>query len=174
MVPISLAVVNVCSTDTVQYTGRKRSSPCPKTGIKLQANATVSRWITAGASLYSVRSAAAVILPCAHVWRKHRPWSWDTRFFQPEKAMTFQKVNDCLYNIRYASFAHRDHWQADVKTCPGRGLVFSSGVTFLSKVSSRCVSNFHNYLFRDVFGTSTVIRKNTTKFYHSLWISKTN
>ena len=66
-VPISWVVVNCCSTSIVLCTDRKRPSPCPKTGIKFQANAIVSRWFIAGASLCSDRNAAAVILDSSPV-----------------------------------------------------------------------------------------------------------
>jgi hypothetical protein len=79
----------------------------------------------------------------------------------------FKKVNDVLYILAMFSFAHCNPWQADVKTYPGRGLVSSPGVTFLLKVSSRCLSNFHNSLFCDIIGTSRVISKGTEKLYFS-------
>lgn len=81
--------------------------------------------------------------------------------------MTFQKINDCLYNICYDSFAHCNPWQANVETCPRRGLVFSPGVTFLFNVSGRCVPNFHNSLFCDNIETYRVISKSTSKLYCS-------
>jgi hypothetical protein len=53
--------------------------------------------------------------------------------------------------------------------CVREGVSFARQVlhTFLLKVSSKRISNFHNSLFRDIIGTSRVIRKITAKFYCS-------